>query len=102
MLLEGHLQVAKRLHFVHERNEFRIVLCIEQVVFEYSEFTRVGKGVIIAVFFLEESVNLCGGEFMRIPPLYLSDDRVLRFDALAIGLSDQVATDDSLSHGHRA
>ena len=42
VLLEGHLEVAQRLHFVHEGNKLRVVLSVEQVVFEHREFTRVG------------------------------------------------------------
>ena len=41
MLLEGHLQVPQRLHLVHERNEFRVVLGVEKMVFEHGKLVGV-------------------------------------------------------------
>ncbi len=102
MLLEGHLQVSKGLHLVHEGHELRVVLGVKQVVFEHGKLVGVGQGVVFAVFFLQEGVNLSGGEFVGVAALDLSDDGVARLDALTVGLTDQVAADDVLCHRHGA
>ena len=102
MLLEGNLQVAKRLDLVHEGDKLRVVLSVEKVVFEHRKFARIGQGVVFAVLLLEEGVNLRCGEFMGITSLNLCDDGVAGFDALTLGLTDQVTTDDVLGHGHGA
>ena len=76
VFLKGNLQIPERLHLVHERDEFRIVVCVEQVVFKHRKLSGIWQGVSLAVFFLQERVHLGRGEFMRITALNLSDDRV--------------------------
>ena len=70
------------------------------MVLKHSKFTGVGQSVIGSVFLLQEGVDLSGGELMRVAALHLGDDGVARFDALTVWLTDQISTDDVLSHGH--
>ena len=87
---------------MHERHKLRIVLCVEQVVFEHGKLAGVWQRVVFAVFFLKEGVDLSGGEFVRIAALHLRNDRITGFHTLTVRLADQVAADDALCHGHRA
>ena len=102
MFLEGDLEVAKGLDLVHERYKLRVVLRVEEVVLKNSEFVWVWQSVVVAVFALEKRVDLGRRKFVGITALHLSDHRVAWFDALAVGLTDEVATDDPLGHRHRA
>ena len=102
VVLERHLQIPEGLNLVHEGHEFWVVLGVEQVVLKNGKFARVGEGVILAVFFLQKSVNLGRGEFVRIAALDLSDDGVAWLDALTVRLAHQIPTDDVLGHGHRS
>ena len=102
VVLERHLQIPEGLNLVHEGHEFWIVLSVEEVVRQNSKFARVGEGVILAVFFLQKSVNLGRGEFVRIAALNLSDDGVAWLDALTVRLAHQIPTDDVFGHGHRS
>ena len=47
-------------------------------------------------------MNLGGGELVGVAALDLSDHGVPGFDALPVGLTDQVAADDVLRHRHRS
>ena len=87
---------------MHERDELWVVLGVEQVVFEDGKLPRVGKLIAFSVLLLQEGVNLRRGEFVRIPALNLGDDGIAGFDALPVGLTHQVSTDDALGHCHRA
>ena len=100
MLLEGHLQIPQCLHLVHERYKFRIVVCVEQVVFKHGKLAWVWKAVRVTILFCQEGVNLSGGEFVRVASLNLSNHRIIRFDALTICLAYEVSSNDFLSHGH--
>ena len=99
--LEGLLQVAQHLHLVHEGDEARVVVGVQQVVLEDRELVRIGQGVVLAVDFAQEGVDLRGREFVGIAALHAGDHRVVRLDALPLRLTDQVARDDLLGHGHR-
>ena len=46
-------------------------------------------------------MDLRGRELVGITALHAGDHRVVRLDALTVGLADEVARDDLLGHGHR-
>ena len=86
---------------MHEGDEARVVVGVQQVVLEDRELVGVGQGVVLAVDFAEEGVDLRGREFVGIAALHAGDDRVVRLDALPLRLTNKVARDDLLGHGHR-
>ncbi len=50
MALESDLQVAQSLYLIHMRDEFGIMMGVQQVVLKHREFTRLRNGVIITIF----------------------------------------------------